>query len=382
MAIIMTAGSDSFAKPFFRADHVGSLLRPPAVVAARERRKRGEIDDAQLRAVEDTAIAGAIAEQERTGLPVVTDGEFRRENWYVDFIGRLGGVRIEEAQANPAFAHDPERAVRYVPKNVVTSAKLTRPEPLLVRDYAFVAAHTGRTAKVTLPSPSRLHFHGGRNVVSKDVYPDIETFFADVVRVYRQEIADLEAAGCRYIQIDDPLFSYFISEVMRAEIVANGEQPDERLDRYVRLLNACIVARRADTAVGIHVCRGNARSAWLAEGGYERIAAKVFGELEADHFLLEYDDDRSGDFRPLQFIPPGRRVVLGLITTKHGRMEDRSTLLRRIEEASAYVPIENLALSPQCGFASIVEGNIISQDEQWAKLRLVVETAREIWPTD
>ena len=367
-------------KPFFRADHVGSLLRPVEVFAARQAFARGEFDAARLRAVEDAAIRDVVVGQERTGLEVVTDGEFRRENWYADFIGRLGGVEIRAAEQNPAFAHDPNERVHYVPKNVVTVAPLRRPEPILVRDFAFLADATERTAKITLPSPSRLHFHGGRNVVSSSVYPDIEAFFADAVRAYRAEIADLEAAGCRYIQIDDPLFSYFISERMRAEIVANGERPEARLTRYVQLINDCIAERRPDTAIGIHVCRGNARSAWISEGGYERIAEQLFGGLRNDHFLLEYDDDRSGDFEPLRFMPPDKRVVLGLVTSKRGELEDRGTLLRRVEEATKYVPLDNLAISPQCGFASVVEGNIITPEDQWAKLRLVVDIAREIWP--
>jgi 5-methyltetrahydropteroyltriglutamate--homocysteine methyltransferase len=368
-------------KPFFRADHVGSLLRPTEVFAARESFERGEIDAERLRSIEDAAIRDVVIGQERVGLQVVTDGEFRRENWYADFIGALGGVEIRAAEQNPAFAHDPDSTVHYVPKNVVTVAPLRRPEPILVRDFTFLAGATERTAKITIPSPSRLHFHGGRNVVSRETYPDIEAFFADVVRAYRAEIADLEAAGCRYIQIDDPLFSYFISERMRAEVVANGERPEERMLRYVQLINDCIAERRADTAIGIHVCRGNARSAWIAEGGYERIAEALFGGLRNDHFLLEYDDDRSGDFEPLRFMPRDKRVVLGLVTSKRGELEDRGTLLRRVEEATKYVAIENLAISPQCGFASVVEGNIITPEDQWAKLQLVVDTAREIWPS-
>jgi 5-methyltetrahydropteroyltriglutamate--homocysteine methyltransferase len=216
--------------------------------------------------------------------------------------------------------------------------------------------------------------------VSIEAYPDIEAFFADVVTAYRAEIADLEAAGCRYIQIDDPLFSYFISERMRQEIVANGEVPEQRLARYVRLINDCIAERRSDTAIGIHVCRGNARSAWIAEGGYEPIAEALFGSLTNDHFLLEFDDDRSGDFSPLRFMPKGKRVVLGLVTTKTGSLEARETLLRRVEEATRYVPLADLAISPQCGFASVVEGNIITPADQWAKLSLVVDVAHEIWP--
>jgi 5-methyltetrahydropteroyltriglutamate--homocysteine methyltransferase len=375
----MTTAAAGTTKPFFRADHVGSLLRPPELLAARAALGRGELDAMQLQLVEDAAIREVVAGQEQAGLEIVTDGEFRRENWYADFVGRLAGVEIRTAEQNPAFAADPGNRVHYVPKNVVTVALLRRPEPILVRDFTFLAGVTTRAAKITLPSPSRLHFHGGRSVVSNTVYPDIEEFFADIVRAYRAEIADLEAAGCRYIQIDDPLFSYFISDRMRAEIVSNGERPEERLGRYVRLINDCIAERRAETAVGIHVCRGNARSAWIAEGGYERIAEQLFGSLEGDHFMLEYDDDRSGDFAPLRFVPAGKRVVLGLITSKRGTLEERSTLLRRVEEAARYVTIENLAISPQCGFASVVEGNLITPDDQWAKLKLVVDTAHEIW---
>jgi len=366
-------------KPFFHADHVGSLLRPSEVLVARAAFARKEIDAARLRAVEDAAIRTVVSGQEKAGLGVTTDGEFRRENWYADFIGRLGGVEIREAQGNPAFASDPSRAVHYVPKNVVTVERLRRPEPVLVRDFAFLASVTKVTPKITVPSPSRLHFHGGRSAVSTEAYPDIEAFFADVVTAYRAEIADLEAAGCRYVQIDDPLFSYFISERMRAEIVANGEVPEQRLARYVRLINDCIAERRSDTAIGIHVCRGNARSAWIAEGGYEPIAEALFGGLENDHFLLEFDDDRSGNFTPLRFMPKGKRVVLGLVTTKHGTLERREGLLRRVEEATQYVPLADLAISPQCGFASVVEGNIITPEDQWAKLALVVDVAREIW---
>lgn len=364
-------------KPFFHADQVGSLLRPPELLAARERAASSS-NGPELRAVEDAAIAAVIRKQEEIGLPVVTDGEFRRDNWYAHFVAALEGVRIEEG-TNPAFAQTAERTVRYVPKNVVTVGKLRRPGPILVRDFRFVAERTARTAKITIPSPSRLHFHGGRQVVSREAYPDLEAFFADLVRVYREEIAALEEAGCRYVQIDDPLLSYFISETMREQIRADGEVPEERLARYVRLVNDCIAARRPETAVGIHVCRGNARSAWLAAGGYDAIAEPIFGGLDADHFLLEYDDERSGDFRPLRFVPPGKGVVLGLVTTKRGALERRDDLLRRIEEATAFVPLERLALSPQCGFASVVEGNVITEADQWAKLRLVVETAAQLW---
>ena len=238
---------------------------------------------------------------------------------------------------------------------------------------------TSKTAKVTIPSPTRLHFHGGRAAVSSTAYPQIEAFFEDVVKVYQEEIAALENAGCRYIQIDDPLMTYFISERMRQEVIKAGDDPQKRLEQYVDLTNACISKRRADTAIGIHVCRGNSKSGWIAEGGYERIAQTVLGGLKVDHFLLEYDDERSGDFEPLRFIPKDVRVVLGLVTTKFGQLESKDTLKRRIEEASHWVPLEHLAISPQCGFASTVEGNIITMDDQWRKLNLVTTVAQEVW---
>jgi 5-methyltetrahydropteroyltriglutamate--homocysteine methyltransferase len=364
-------------KPFFRADHVGSLLRPASVLAARERFARGEMDAALLRAEEDRSIAEAVAGQERAGLPVVTDGEFRRENWWIDFIGTLDGVRIDDDAQNPAFTS--AAAVRYVPKTVRTVGKIGRMAPIMAGEYRHLASVAHATAKVTLPSPSRINVHGGRGVIAREVYPDLDTFYADVARVYQQEIEALEAAGCRYIQIDDPVTSYFIDEKMRAQIAEQGDAPDVLLARFVALVNACIAKRHPDTAIGVHICRGNARSAWMAAGGYERIAETVLAGMDVDHFLLEYDDERSGDFAPLAAIPRGKRVVLGLVTSKHGTLEDPEVLKRRVGEAARYIPLEDLALSPQCGFASTHEGNILTAADQWAKLRLVVAAARDIW---
>jgi 5-methyltetrahydropteroyltriglutamate--homocysteine methyltransferase len=365
------------AKQFYRADHVGSLLRPAGLLDARERFVRGEIDAAELHAQEDRAIAAVVEMQEQVGLPVVTDGEFRRENWWIDYIGTLDGVRVTDGALNPAFTSSSD--VHYVPKTVTTVGKIGRRQPLLAPEYRHLAAGAHVAAKVTLPSPSRINVHGGRSVVSREVYPDIEAFYADVAAVYRREIAALEAAGCRYIQIDDPVTSYFIDERMRGLIGGPGDDPDALLARFVELVNACIAERHADTTIGVHICRGNARSAWMAAGGYERIADVVLAGLDVDHFLLEYDDERSGDFAPLRSIPRGKRVVLGLVTTKQGVLEDPDLLVRRVEEAARFVPLEDLALSPQCGFASTQEGNLIAVADQWAKLNLVVETARRIW---
>ena len=361
-----------------RADTVGSLLRPEYLHAARRRFEAGEIDVASLREIEDRAIADVIAYQEELGLPVVTDGEFRRENWWIDFVRRLEGVEIIEG-GGTAFASN--EAPRYVPKSVRISRPVRVTKPILVEDFCFVQRHGNAIAKVAVPSPTRLHFHGGRRSVSTDAYPDIETFFSDVAAIYRQEIAGLEAAGCRYIQIDDPLLSYFLDPNLRAEIVADGEDPDERLRRYIRLINDCVSERSPATTIGIHICRGNARSTWLAQGTYEGLAETCFALLEVDRFLLEYDDERSGTFAPLRFMPKGRQVVLGLVTTKHPQLEDKGFLKRRLDEAAKLIDPSCLALSPQCGFASVVEGNLIAEADQRAKLALVVQTAREYWGT-
>lgn len=376
-------------KPFFRADQVGSLLRPPELIQARSDFEAKKINADELRAAEDQAIATIVKRQEACGFQVVVDGEFRRENWWIDFVRGLSGVEIQEGQVSQAFVapkpndcghdHAHDEGWKYVPKNVITTGKLGLPHSVSSSDFKYLQSQTSRVAKVTLPSPTRLHFHGGRDAVSRQAYPDIEEFFADVVKIYRAEIAALEAAGCRYIQIDDPLMTYFISDRMRAEVIAIGDDPEVRMRRYVELTNACISQRGPDTAIGIHVCRGNSRSGWLAEGGYQRIAEAVLGGIHVDHFLLEYDDERSGDFEPLKAVPEGVKVVLGLVTTKFGQLEKTEDLLRRIKEASQFIPLENLAISPQCGFASTVDGNIITHDDQWRKLERVVEVSRMVW---
>lgn len=370
-------------KPFFRADQVGSLLRPEGLLQARSQFERRDITAAQLRQAEDAAITEIARRQEDLGFQVIVDGEFRRENWWIDFARSLGGVEIQDGHS-ASFVKDAadcghDHSWHYVPKNVFTHAPIELANSSNAADFAYLQSTTHRTAKITIPSPTRLHFHGGRAAVSSTAYPDMEVFFADVVRVYQQEIAALEARGCRYIQIDDPLLTYFISDRLRAEVTAAGEDPDRRLARYIELTNDCIAKRRVDTTIGIHVCRGNSRSGWISEGGYARIADAVFGGLACDHLLLEYDDERSGDFEPLRYVPKDQRVVLGLVTTKTGNLEQADDLMRRMDAASKYVPLENLALSPQCGFASTVEGNIITMDDQWKKLALIVDVARTVW---
>lgn len=380
------------SKPFFRADQVGSLLRPQRLIEARAAHEAGKLSLAELRQVEDAAIRDVVKQQKACGFQVIVDGEYRRENWWIDFIRGLSGIEIREGQASQAFVApkkhdcghdhgDEDEGWKYVPKNVVTTGKLGLPNSVNAGDFQYLQSTTDRVAKITLPSPTRLHFHGGRDAVLREAYPDIEEFFADVVKIYRREIAALEDAGCRYIQIDDPLMTYFISDRLRAEIVASGEDPDARLRRYVELTNACIAERRAETAIGIHVCRGNSRSGWIAEGGYQRIAETVLGGLKVDHFLLEYDDERSGDFEPLKAVPHGIKVVLGLVTTKFPQLESADDLVRRIDEASQFIPLEDLAISPQCGFASTVEGNIITPDDQWRKLERIIEVSHRVWGT-
>lgn len=363
----------------FRADTVGSLLRPRAVHAARANFEAGKIDASALRDVENAAIREVVRMQEDVGLPVVTDGEFRRENWYADFVGKLKGVVIT-AGSGEGFAQQAGQS-KHVPKRVQTIGKVSAPKPIVLDDYRFLASTTSRTAKVTIPSPTRLHFHGGRHAVSETAYPDIEAFFADVASVYRDEIAALEQVGCRYIQIDDPLLSYFLSPALRQEVVDEGDDPDRRLARYVRLVNDCIRTRERDTTIGIHICRGNARSSWIAQGAYDGIAEACFAGLEVDRFLLEFDDERSGCFDPLRFIPKNKQVVLGLITTKRPQLENKSDILRRVDEAARFIEADQLAVSPQCGFASVVEGNLIRPEDQLAKLRLVVDVAEELWGT-
>jgi 5-methyltetrahydropteroyltriglutamate--homocysteine methyltransferase len=356
-----------------RAETVGSFLRPDYLLSSRNDFAQGRITATALRAVEDKAIREVVAMQQDVGLDVVTDGEFRRENWWIDFVAKLRGVEISSGSGAVSFDRS------YIPKMVRTIGKVGADGPIVVPDYRYLVSMTGRPTKVTIPSPTRMHFHGGRQSVSTQAYPDIEEFFDDIAAVYRAEIAQLEMAGCRYIQIDDPLMTYFLSPKLRAEIEADGEKPDDRLARYLELLNQCIASRHKDTIIGIHICRGNARSEWISEGSYEGIAEQCFGTLAADRYLLEFDDQRSGSFAPLRFMPKDKHVVLGLITTKTPQLEDAAVVLRRLEEASRLIEMNRLAISPQCGFASVVEGNRITEADQRAKLELVVEIARTAW---
>lgn len=366
--------------PPFRADHVGSLLRPPRLLAVRERAARGEIGAEDLRAVEDAAIREAVALQEGLGLQGVTDGEFRRTFFHIDFLERFEGISIAETGIAAHF-HREDGDLDFAPPRISVTGKLRRPGPVFGEDFSFLAGLTRRTPKQTIPSPSMAHFRGGRGAVGREAYPDIEAFFADLAGVYREEIADLAARGCRYVQLDDTNLAYLCDPKLREGARAMGEDPDALPHTYARLINAAIAGRPDDMTVAVHLCRGNFRSAWVAEGGYEPVAEALFGEIDADAFFLEYDTDRAGDFAPLRYVPADKTVVLGLVSTKRPQLEDRDALKRRIEAAARFVPIERLCISPQCGFSSTVHGNEITADDQRRKLALVVELADEVWGT-
>ena len=364
-------------RPPFRADHVGSFLRPRALLDARERRKRAEIGAGELRAVEDEAIRGIVRFQEDIGLRGITDGEFRRTYFHIDFLTQLEGV-VEQGGIAVKF-HKADGEVDYAPPVMKVTGKVRHVRPIQRRDFEFLKSVTTRVPKVTLPSPTMLHFRGGRAAISSEAYPDLERFYADVATAYAAELRSLADAGCTYVQLDDTNLAYLCDEKQRAGARARGDDPDELPRRYARLINAALAGRPAGMTVCVHLCRGNFRSSWVAEGGYEPVAQVLFNELAVDGYFLEYDDARSGDFAPLRHVPKGKIVVLGLVTTKLDALESTDDLKRRIDEASRYVPLEQLCLSPQCGFSSTVHGNDIAVDRQAAKLRLVVETARDVW---
>lgn len=366
-------------KPPFRADHVGSLLRPPALLEARQRRERGELSEQELRAVEDRAIREVVKLQEDVGLESITDGEFRRAIFHVDFLKRISGVTVSASQYTLKF-RGADKEIDFAPPVLGVVDRLQRPRGgVAVLDFEFLASVTRRTPKLCIPSPSMLHFRGGRGSVSRDVYPDIAEFFADLARVYREEIADLARAGCSYLQLDDTNLAYLCDPEHRSRARAIGEDPDRLPSVYAQLISDSLRERPADMAACIHLCRGNFRSTWVAEGSYEAVAEVLFNEIDVDGFFLEYDDARSGGFEPLRFVPKGKRVVLGLVTSKRATLESKDDLKRRIDEASRFIPLESLALSPQCGFSSSEHGNDLRLEDQVEKLRLVVETAREVW---
>ena len=365
--------------PPFRADHVGSLLRPQHLLTARADLAAGRIDAAQLKAIEDAAIAEVVALQEETGLQTVTDGEFRRASWHMDFIYQLGG--IGKAPGNLAVKfRNPAGMIEFTPAALHVGSKIRLDHTIFENDFRYLqsVATTG-TPKLTIPSPNMVHYRGGPAALDPGVYPDMEQFWGDLSAAYAEQVRRLGELGCTYLQLDDTSLAYLNDPAQRAEIAERGEDAEHLHIRYIRQVNDALAGRPAGMAVTTHMCRGNFRSSWAAEGGYDFVAEALFSELDVDGFFLEYDDERSGGFEPLRFVPPGKLVVLGLVTTKRGELEDPGQLKRRIDEAAAFVPLDQLCLSPQCGFSSTVEGNALTRDEQFAKLRLITQVARDVW---
>ena len=367
------------SKPPYRADHVGSFLRPKALLDAREARRTGSIDDAALRAVEDTAIRDIVRFQQDLGLRGITDGEFRRTYFHIDFLTQLEGV--ETKGGIQVKFHSNAGDVDFAPPVMQVTGKVRHVKDIQRADFEFLKSVTTRTPKVTIPSPTMLHFRGGRAAISREAYPDLDAFYADVAQAYRDELAALGRAGCTYVQLDDTNLAYLCDEKMREGARARGDDPNELPRRYAALINAAIRDRPAGMTVCTHLCRGNFKSAWAAEGGYEPVAEVLFNELAVDGYFLEYDDARSGDFAPLRFLPNGKTVVLGLVSTKLDRMETKDELKRRIDEAAKFAPLDQLCVSPQCGFSSTVHGNEIHVETQAAKIRLCVDVARDVWGT-
>jgi 5-methyltetrahydropteroyltriglutamate--homocysteine methyltransferase len=366
-------------RPPFRADHVGSLLRPPALLRAREERAAGRIDAAELGSREDEAVRDAVRMQEDIGLRSATDGEFRRTSWHMDFIYGLDGIHPGDDRVKVAF-HNEDGDIEFTAPALHVDGRIGVSATIFGDAFSFLR-DTVSTAvpKLTIPSPSMVHWRGGRAALDEDVYADVDAFWADLTAAYREEVRRLGELGCTYLQLDDTSLAYLNDPAQRAYAASIGGDPASQHVEYIRHVNEALAGRPEGMAVTTHMCRGNFRSSWVAEGGYEHVAEALFHELEVDGFFMEWDDERSGGFEPLRLLPPGKQVVLGLVTTKRGALERKDALLRRIDEASRFVPLEQLCLSPQCGFSSTVEGNALSYEEQVAKLRLIVEVAEEVW---
>ncbi|HZS66058.1 MAG TPA: 5-methyltetrahydropteroyltriglutamate--homocysteine S-methyltransferase [Burkholderiales bacterium] len=360
------------ARPPFHADQVGSLLRPPELREARVKAKAGALAAAELRAVEDRAIAAAVRRQEAVGLQAITDGEFRRDFWHLDFLKQLDGIELVPVSGMTFKAED-------VPPMASAAGKVACSRPIMVEHFRYLKSVTKRTPKFAIPSPGTAHMRGGRNAISRSVYPDLEEFWADIGAAYRKAIGHLYDAGCRYLQLDDVGFAYLCDANVRENFRKNGDDPAALAPVYARAINDALRERPADLAVTMHTCRGNFRSTWFAAGGYQDDVVGAMFTANVDGFFMEYDSERAGGFGPLRLLPKGKKVVLGLVTTKSGALESKDALKRRIDEAARHVPLENLCLSPQCGFSSTHHGNALSEDEQWAKLARIVEVATEVW---
>jgi len=366
--------------PPFRADHVGSLLRPANLLQARADKAEGRISSDELRAIEDDAIRDVVRMQREVGLSSATDGEFRRTSWHMDFIYRLGGVGQSDGRIRVRM-HNEEGDVEFTAPALQINAPIRLNETIFGDDFVFLKSTVDSdvTAKLTIPSPSMVHYRGGRAAIDPAIYPDDDAFWADLSAAYAAQVKAIADLGCEYLQLDDTSLAYLNDPAQRAELTARGDDAEHQHLRYIKQINAALADKPKSLQVTTHMCRGNFRSSWAASGSYDFVAEALFSELAVDGFFLEYDDERSGGFAPLRFVPDGKMVVLGLVTTKRGQLESKDELKRRIDEAAQYVPLEQLCLSPQCGFSSTVEGNTLTYDEEVAKLRLIVETAAEVW---
>ncbi|KAI0019839.1 hypothetical protein F4780DRAFT_408578 [Xylariomycetidae sp. FL0641] len=370
----------------YRADQVGSLLRPKEVLAAREQAAEGKITPQQLREIEDKHIADVVAKQMEVGLRAVTDGEYRRQWFHVDFLKHLSGVELRGAMTSTNVS-----VGGTMPPRLVVVDKIGHPKPIQVDDFQYLEqriAASGQQGKVTtkvcIPSPTMIHFRNSRETIDERAYPTLDPFFADLARVFQEELADLYAAGCRFVQLDDTNLAYLCDPEMRKAAEERHGDANELARQYAALINAAISKRPADMTIGIHLCRGNHRSQWFAQGGYEPVAEVLFKDLNVDVYFLEYDDARSGDFSPLRHLPPNKTVVLGVMTSKKAALDDKAEITNRLKEAAKFCPggLDQLCLSHQCGFSSTSEGNDLSPAEQWAKLQLEVEIAKDVWGED
>ena len=362
-------------KPPFRADHVGSLLRSAALKAARARRERNEITAEQLTAVEDREIESIIRKQEQVGLKSITDGEYRRAFWNYDFLGKLPGVETYLGERKIKFQGKQPKPMML---RVIGKLGSYSSHPM-IEHFKYVAAHTKQTPKMTIPSPSSLHFRYGRSAVPEAIYPNMDDFYRDLGQSYRKAVRAFADAGCRYLQLDEVNFTYLCDPNLRQLVTERGDDPEQLPRIYAAAINAAISDIPADMTIAMHLCRGNFQSTFVASGGYEPVAEILFNTINVHGYFMEYDSDRAGGFEPLRFVPKGKTVVLGLVTSKFGALESKDQLKRRIEQAAKYIDIDQLCLSPQCGFASSEEGNILAEDEQWAKLQTIVEVADEVW---
>jgi 5-methyltetrahydropteroyltriglutamate--homocysteine methyltransferase len=368
--------------PPFRADHVGSLLRPPELLRARDDLAAGRITAEELRAVEEVAIGSVVQMQRDVGLQSATDGEFRRTTWHMDYIYQLGGIGSAKHENLKVQFFNKDGTLEFTTAALRVNDKVRLERTIFGDHFQALKAltdRTGATPKLTIPSPSMVHYRGGPAAIDPDVYPDIEEFWSDLSAAYAEEVRRLGELGCTYLQFDDTSLAYLNDPRQRQMMADRGDDAEHLHLRYIRQINAALAGRPEGMTITTHMCRGNFRSSWAAEGGYDFVAEALFDQLGVDGFFLEYDDSRSGGFEPLRFVPKGKLVVLGLVTTKRGELESKDELRRRIEQASKFVPLEQLCLSPQCGFSSTVEGNLLTYDQEVAKLRRIVETAQDVW---